>query len=351
MEKNRARGWLKAIWPHLNQDELRSDNYDRFTQFIAGQLAASTPRRVGSEPEVLSLLRELRKVEPDSFTRTNAYTTTQNVLPAGSNSQMLHAKTLELVLRIIFTLDFSTGPSDNPQVSINPGPTAWEDETTLSETLAEHFSKLSSPSFDMKTGRIDPRMTMAHLHSHKGLTVCWTSNLAEHLAINWKSRVISMYEHKICLWNHLSSPSPPIIPREILEEAIDTLNLLFPLNDAPTKSFLKQSERSFYGLGYCKRERCYELDKFRIWRERMADLIDVMNEEPRGVQQLALSKDGKNLLSFATFWVASTVAVLTIISIAFGTVQTVYSVKQYNLAIALACAGPEARAALPEYCA
>ena len=123
------------------------------------------------------------------------------------------------------------------------------------------------------------------------------------------------------------------------------------MNDSPTKRFLKQSGKSFYGLGYCKRERCYELEKFRIWRERIADLMDVMDEEPKGVQQLALSKDGRNLLSFATFWVASTVAILTIISIAFGTVQTIYSVKQYNLAIAQACSAPGAMDALPQYCA
>src|SRR5207244_8887795 len=108
--------------------------------------------------------------------------------------------------------------------------------------------------YDMKTGRIDPAMTMSHLSGSRGLKVFWTSNLADHLAINWKSRVVSVYEHKICLWNHLNSKVEPIIPREILEEAIDTLNLLFPLNDSPTKDFLKQNGKPFYGLGYCKRD-------------------------------------------------------------------------------------------------
>lgn len=42
--------------------------------------------------------------------------------------------------------------------------------------------------------------------------------------------------------------------------------------------------------------------------------------------------DRRNKMNFATFWIAVLVLVLTIVSIACGTVSTLYSVKQYNLA-------------------
>ncbi len=202
----------------------------------------------------------------------------------------------------------------------------------------------------MNRGRIDPRMTIAYLSYHGRIMVLWTSNLADHLSIDWKNRVITVYEHKISLWNHLKYTKQQLIPRDVLEEAIDTLNLLFPLNDAGTRDFLRQNGKPFYGLGYCNREQCYDLEKYSYWRGRVAELMEIMNEEPSGLQQLLLSKDGRNLLQFATFWVAVAVAILTIVSIVSGTVQTVYALKQYNLAVAQACATPGSAELLPRYC-
>jgi hypothetical protein len=127
---------------------------------------------------------------------------------------------LDLALRIMFTLDIRLDPSSadcmgGRQVSVRG--------------RGHALLRLSSSSFNMKAGRIEPGMAMAYLSNHKGFTVCWTSNLADQLAINLKSRVLGVYKHKICLWNYLNSPGSCIIPREILKEAIDTLHLLFGL--------------------------------------------------------------------------------------------------------------------------
>ena len=134
----------------------------------------------------------------------------------------------------------------------------------------------------MKSGRIDPSLTIPYLCHYKGYRVFWTSNLAEHLSINWRCRIVTIYEHKISLWNYLGSRKQTVIPRPILEEAIDTLNLLFPLDDSLTKIFLKQNCKTFHGLGYCSRPREQALDlvRFNFWRERIASLAEIMNEEP-----------------------------------------------------------------------
>lgn len=355
MNDNRAAAFISAIWPHVRQDELGHRNdYDRLAEFVTSQLsiASSSSRQAFVDGHLVSVISGLRKIRPGQFTRDAA---TQVLLqgPLELDEQSLPGY-LDLALRVMLTLDIRSAPLDNLQTQqgmIYPGPTLWNGDTCLSKALTQHFSRLPSSSLDeMKSRKIEPNMTMAFLSSNRGVTVKWTSNLSEHLSMDWKSRVISVYEHKICLWNYLNAPWPCIIPQKILEEAVDTLNILFPLNDAPTKAFLRQQRVHFYGLGKCRRERCYELAKYEVWRERLANLIDVMSEEPRGMQQLALSKDGKNLLNFATFWVASTVAILTIISIAFGTVQTIYSIKQYNLAVAQACSAPDAATVLPKYC-
>ena len=84
--------------------------------------------------------------------------------------------------------------------------------------------------------------------------------------------------------------------------------------------------------------------------------MDITEEPARGFQQFLLDKDNRNLLEFATFWTTAVVAFLTILSIVFGTVATVYSIKQYDIAVAgyalasaQACADPNIT--LPGYCA
>ncbi len=103
MDRARACEWIKCIWPHLSRDELRGDDYVRFTQFIAGQLTNSTYRRSESDAQVVSLVRALGKLESDSFTREGAIEATQRVLSASSNSQLVHPRTVDLALRIMFT--------------------------------------------------------------------------------------------------------------------------------------------------------------------------------------------------------------------------------------------------------
>ncbi len=192
---------------------------------------------------------------------------------------------------------------------------------------------------------------MCYLNQARSFDVVWTDNLAEHLSINWKLRVVTIYAHKLFLRNHLRYTDVPIIPSAVLEEALDTLNLLFPYNDAQTEAFLKRHEKPFYSLGYCGRTRVLDLSHYRYWRARVADLVDVMQEEPARVfDSSGWQKDGRNLLAVLTFWIAIGVALLTVISIAFGVVQTLYSIKQYNLALAQACSVEDAQRLLPGFC-
>ncbi len=123
----------------------------------------------------------------------------------------------------------------------------WPASVTL-RTLVGGWSShpLISPHTDLKqtapnSARINATFTMACLVEQYGFRIYWTSNLAEHLSINWKFKIISIYEHKICLWNHVRSPGDsPGFPSSIHEEALDTLNLLFPFDDARTKSLLQK---------------------------------------------------------------------------------------------------------------
>ncbi|KAH8742785.1 hypothetical protein F5882DRAFT_423926, partial [Hyaloscypha sp. PMI_1271] len=58
----------------------------------------------------------------------------------------------------------------------------------------------------------------------------------------------------------------------------------------------------------------------------------------------------RNVAGWATFWIGILVLILTLVSIAFGTVSTVYAIKQYELALAQACSTEGAAQLLPNYC-
>ncbi|KFA68640.1 hypothetical protein S40285_10835 [Stachybotrys chlorohalonatus IBT 40285] len=196
------------------------------------------------------------------------------------------------------------------------------------------------------------RFTIPNLVQDYRWTVQWTSNLADHLLIErmGTGKRVTIYEHKICLLNHLQYGQDCPVPRDALEEALDTLNLLFPPTDPATHRYLKAQHRPFHQLGFCSRNVKRDLQHYRYWQNNLVDLLHDLEEQPYGLGQLRLDKDRRNLLQFATFWIATIVALLTVISIAFGVVSTVYAARQYNLALAQACSTPDGAVNLPEYC-
>ncbi|KAK3346457.1 hypothetical protein B0T25DRAFT_437752, partial [Lasiosphaeria hispida] len=138
-------------------------------------------------------------------------------------------------------------------------------------------------------------------------------------------RIITVYEHKICLWNHLRFKDDTALSTAVLEEAIDTLNLLFPFRDASTEALLKRDYRPFYGLGYFGRRKTLDISDYPYWRKRIEELEQILDGPPSGLQQLALDRNRSN--------VATAVAVLAVAGLVAGVLSTVYSKKQYDLGL------------------
>lgn len=237
----------------------------------------------------------------------------------------------------------------------------WHEDVSLRSLMESHFTSTPlSKATSIGSPRVEavnPMFTMVHLVNYYGFRIYWTSNLAEHLSISWKFKILSIYEHKICLWNHIFCSEDTPVPGPIYEEALDTLNLLFPFDDAGTKSLLQKEGVNFYSLGLCGRDRVLDLNKYRHWRAPLKRLVELQSQPPSGLSQLRWNKDGRNALQFATFWIATTVAVLTIVSFVFGILSTIYAKKgydiavlQYQLALAQACAAEGAALQLPGFC-
>ena len=324
-----------SIWPNLTKEDYHQDTYAGIRRHFDSQTKDIANRENNNDfTVILSLIRETTSIEEVLFSRSNFITTAKAQIPS-SLSESMGISYSERALRMMFCLDIRVGNKRESGLRAGSSLIDWEDSTSLSEAIVKHFA---GDNRHVVTGRIDPTLSLAYLCTYRGFKVFWTSNISEHLHISWKSKIVTVYEHKLFLWNHLRNSENPTIPRPILEEAIDTLNLLFPLNDHLTKRFLAQNGKSFQGLGYCSRPRdkCLDIGSFNIWRDRIAELVEVMNEEPKGFKQLALEKDGRNFLPFFTFWVAIAVAFLAVLNLPFAIVSMNYTIKQYELALAQA---------------
>lgn len=149
----------------------------------------------------------------------------------------------------------------------------------------------------------------------------------------------------------------PVLPLPLVEEAIDTLNLLFPFGKKSTKTFLRRHGKSFHGLGKCGRALQYDIERYQYWRKEIGDLAEVLSQRPRGRAQFILNRDGTNTLEFWTFWTAFLFGILGTIGATTGLYSAVYAkrafdvgVWQYQLALAQACSALNATDVLPGFC-
>lgn len=210
---------------------------------------------------------------------------------------------------------------------------------------------------------------MAYLSKSYGFTPCWTSNLADHLKIDAEAKILMVYEHKICLLNHFecsgkngtsyATQCPPMLPPNVVGEALDTLNLLFPFGDEATKALLEAHGKSatVYGLGTCGRQKQLEISGYVYWRKEIEEIAAILSQPPRGKAQFLLDRDGTNSREVWTFWTAIAFGALAVIGVATGVYSAMYARKafdvdmlQYQLALAQACSAENATDELPDFC-
>ncbi|KAK3367815.1 hypothetical protein B0H63DRAFT_489815 [Podospora didyma] len=236
----------------------------------------------------------------------------------------------------------------------------WDGPQFLTEVIEQYFErKIQRKTPEVGVPTVDSTLTAARLVTSHRINIIWTSNLAEHLTLN--GRTLKVFEHKIWAWNCLRYPKTSSLPPSVIEELINTWNLLFPALEDGTMSLLTQTKMvdSFYGLGYCGFDHTLEWDKYKYWRAEILELSKVLDEPQKGLQQFFRpDKKKRNALELALFWMAGVVVLfLTIVSSVCSVMSLKYSVEQTNLsraqldlALAATCADPEMATRLPNYC-
>jgi hypothetical protein len=122
----------------------------------------------------------------------------------------------------------------------------------------------------------------------------------------------------------------------VLEEALDSLNLLFPFGDVDTKRLLtKDGQLGIYRSGYAGRMRELNISRYQVWRDSLEDLLTISRNPPlalwkelaTGYKQLAESRKN-SLMEWSAFWV-TIVAFITLITVPCSILQTTYAMKAY----------------------
>jgi len=261
------------------------------------------------------------------------------------------ASSLELASRLLLTIAI-----DSSQPDVHSRCLPWPNDKSLKDAVAAEFK--TQTAFPTERRDIPPGISMANICDRHGYTVRWTDNLMEHLQIDVEAKRIMFYEHLFCLKHHLESRDPAeefILPKAIIEEAIDSFVLLFRPSDRRTREFLdgQRPPRDFYELGTCGRQRCLNLASYRRWGPNIERLIAVMNEPEEGLQKNLLGRR----FGVVEKCVALYVAVLTVIATGLAIYATILAKnsldvagRQFKFDVAKECLDADVAKALPQFC-
>lgn len=350
---------VRSLWPHLPEKNIHREQYRRFADHVVNVL--SVLRRRYSLPEetttdAMHLVVSEKSLDRLAVTKLLG-DRSPDVFKSAHSDEML--KTLETMARVWSMTQVQVG---GPGLQYVPQSNLiWGESEPLSAVVKRHFDLREADCHPEPSRNIDTGISAAQLVHHNDVQILWTSNLAEHLSWNPRCRVLRVFEHKVWIWNYLRHPEDSVVQAEVLEELMCTLNLLFPLYDAPTRSLLDKDDmtESFYGLGYCGRDRSFEWSTYKYWRKEVQELNNLFGEPPRGISQFwRPGRDGRNLLSLAVFWLSGVmVLVLTIVGSVCAILsyqeskeQTRLSGLQWNLSVAQVCRDPQTSPYFPELC-
>lgn len=278
---------------------------------------------------VMKLQNIIQRHQQNSLKELSQLAEIQDMLPVCESLNLI--RSIELCARMWLTINISSENTSLDRIEAHTSSQQWPETLSLS-ALVDSLFLPTAKSFTTGAFQSNWLLSIAKLVSTSGLKIKWTSNLVDHLNFDRKSKILVLYEHKIWLFNHLEAKvSSPFKP-EIIEETIDTLNLLFPQNDGgQNRRFLDKQDMHFHRLGNLGRPRRFYITGYPIWGAKLLKLVE-FSKEPVDHWWGALL-DRRNLKDWAAFWIAILALALTVIALAFGVVLAVFTIKQYQMAV------------------
>jgi hypothetical protein len=240
---------------------------------------------------------------------------------------------IELSVRIWLTMNVRSQNMFMRPMSAGDELLDWTGDVSLERLLKDRFGRHARRLQDHDAAKFDSAFTATYLTSNCGLSLRWTDDITNHLSFDSKNCILTVYRHKACLLSHLANRQGCPIRADVLEEMLDTMDLLFPPLMHATKALLrKEHQESIFSLGCHRSHRLLELEHYKYFGHALSELMHAFDKTPRTWKQLAF--DRRNKLEWSAFWVTVMVGLLTVISIPCNIIQATYSVKSYHVALA-----------------
>ena len=338
---------------------LNPDRYESYLEFfrktIVGSLYGSTPS--DGQQFAMRTYSHLEKVvtcleNNSDSSRSKIAEQLKADFPWSSEPQRL--RSVELVARLWSTIYVRSRTYPVPPLRADTTVVEWNDTVSLKKMVKDNFA---TPDLERPVEMpIDAKFTLENLRKLCGIRVQWTDNLKDHLKYDQSTAKLHLYQHTVCLLKH-KEKSCEIIPKDLVDETVKSLDLLFPFQEKKTPVFYRP-ESSY------SQPRAVDFSEFRYWRKRLLELHDTFKEAPRNFYQLLV--DRRNPLQWWTFWIAVTLLVLTIF---FGVLTTYTGFRQitlaeelydltvlqggqlYNLTFVQACSANNLSEGLEDFCA
>lgn len=81
----------------------------------------------------------------------------------------------------------------------------WTEEQTLSGLIASQFPTSPADALLVRGVRLDPSFTVVNMIKICGLQVRWTESLEDHLRLDRRAKVLSIFSQKDFLSGHMQS--------------------------------------------------------------------------------------------------------------------------------------------------
>ncbi|KAF2010598.1 hypothetical protein BU24DRAFT_61421 [Aaosphaeria arxii CBS 175.79] len=323
---------INTFWPHLNlsSEAYKDTSYAGFLRYLGRNLQylhQYSSKLVVQDWDDLSAMCEHLRTHRTS----KRALLLESIQRQYINTPESHVgASIDLAARLLLGLNISGIGMPIRRSNTRDSQVHWHDNQSLDEMIMAEFPT-GTKQLAVSTLAIDTSFTAVTLKSVCRVNIRWTDNLVDHLKLHGRrgDRTLSIYQHKICLVNHLKGPESSILPEDLLRETLTTLSILFPVGDEDTEAFLQDQNIQFWN-DYSARESGFRgLDDFKYWKHRLTQLLTLYHGPPETVIQTLL--DTRNVSQFATLWVA--IFGVFFLTILFGVLSTIYSVKQYNVAV------------------
>ena len=279
---------INVFWPHIQLTEINfvSDDYIVFFDFI-GKTLQDLCRHAAyyADQQLDDLLATIEKLRKDqAMTRSEIVAAIQRD-HINVDEKLIHCS-IELAAYLwsgiyIKSKDSTVKNQVSQETRIN-----WLNDQNLAGAIAECF-RIEKSRSSGKGLALDGSLTAIKLRDQRGVEIIWTDNLADHLRLHGqrKDRSLTIFRQKSLLINHRLAANP-IIPIEVLDEAVRTLDLLFPLGDEKTAAFLKTAGVHLNVAGASKIQQADVRTEFKYWKDEILQLIRILEDRPKQLDRL-----------------------------------------------------------------